>query len=61
MASANMELRVYAKKKAVPLWKIAIHMGFSDNTLYRRLREQQAIQFVEAFKKAVDTIAEKED
>ena len=34
----NQEIRFLAKVKGVPLWKIALEMGISDMTLYRKLR-----------------------
>jgi hypothetical protein len=37
---ANIGVKEYARENGVPLWKIARRMRVSENTLYRRLRDE---------------------
>lgn len=61
MIAQNMDLRLYAKEHGVSMWEVAISMGLSENTLYRRLRERQTDAFKNEFKKSVDDLAKKVD
>lgn len=60
MVARNMELRVYAKERGVAMWEVAIAMGLSENTLYRRLRELQPEEFKQEFRRSVDRLADAE-
>lgn len=56
MKKPNMELRVYAKVKGIPLWMIAKKLNFSDGKLYALLRVESK-EFTDAFRKAVDELS----
>jgi hypothetical protein len=55
MKKPNMELRMYAKDKDIPLWAVAERLGMSDNNLYIKLRKDDPA-FAERFRLAVDEI-----
>ena len=36
----NIDIRIAARVKRVPLWKVAVALGISEPTLYRQLRTE---------------------
>lgn len=38
MKKANNDLRLLCKGNGIPLWKVAVALGISDQTLYRNWR-----------------------
>ena len=53
----NIELRLYARKHQVPLWRVAKELGISEPTLYIRLRGEMGAEETARFTRAVDTLA----
>jgi len=53
----NIELRLYARKHQVPLWRVAKELGISEPTLYIRLRGEMGTEEAARFTRAVDTLA----
>ena len=53
----NIELRLYARKHQVPLWRVAKELGISEPTLYIRLRGEMSAEETARFARAVDTLA----
>jgi hypothetical protein len=53
----NIELRLYARRKRVPLWRIAKDYDVTELTLYRWLRKPFSQQCADDFMRAVDKIA----
>ena len=64
ISSANMDIRLSAKAQQVPLWQLAKQLGFSEPTLYRKLRftlsDVERQQFNNALAKIVAERAQKE-
>ena len=54
----NMKIRLYAKERGVPLWKVAAFLRISEPTLYRNLRQE--IEDEQMYLNAVDKIREDE-
>ena len=53
----NIELRLYARKHQVPLWRVAKELGISEPTLYIRLRRVLTEEETACFMQAVDALA----
>ena len=53
----NLDLRLYAKGRGVPLWRIAQEFGFSEQTMILRLRKQYSKEDAEEFMRIVDKIS----
>lgn len=53
----NIDLRLYAKGKGVPLWLIAKEMGVSEPTILRWLRVPFSQEKADEFRAIVDKIA----
>jgi len=53
----NIELRLYARKHQVPLWRVAKELGISEPTLYIRLRGVLTEEEIACFMRAVDALA----
>ena len=53
----NIELRLYARKHQVSLWRVAKELGISEPTLYIRLRGELDAEETARFTRAVDTLA----
>ena len=53
----NMELRFFAQRYGVPLWKVANEYGVSEPTIIRWLREEFTSERAEEFKQIVLKIA----
>ncbi|HNX82774.1 MAG TPA: hypothetical protein PKL77_11585 [Candidatus Omnitrophota bacterium] len=56
----NLDLRFYAQKHRVPLWKVAKAMGISEPTIIRRLREEFTDAQKAEFMRAVISIKTEE-
>ena len=56
----NMDLRLYARGKGVPLWRVAEAYGIHENTLLQRLRKQYSKEDAEEFMRIVDKISREE-
>lgn len=54
----NIDLRFYAQRFGVPLWKIAKAYGYSEQTLYRNLRSELDEKGKAEFRAIVDRLAE---
>ena len=55
---ANIELRLYARRKRVPFWRIAQDYEVTELTLIRWLRKPFSEQCAEEFIRTVDRISE---
>ena len=53
----NMDLRLYARGKGVPLWRVAEAYGIHENTLLQRLRKQYSKEDAGEFMRIVDKIS----
>ena len=51
----NKDIRKMARRAGVPMWKIAVEMGVSENTLFcwlrRELPEERKAKIIEIIKK----------
>ena len=56
----NLELKQYAQRNGVSLWKIAERWGVADATFSRKLRKPFGPEDSERFKMYVDQIAKGE-
>ena len=56
----NLELKQYAQRNGVSLWKIAERWGVADATFSRKLRKPFSPEDSERFKMYVDQIAKGE-
>ena len=56
----NMDLRLYARGKGAPLWRVAEAYGIHENTLLQRLRKQYSKEDAEEFTRIVDKISREE-
>jgi len=56
----NLDLRLYARGRGVPLWRIAQEFGFSEQTMILRLRKQYSKEDAEEFMRIVDKIFREE-
>jgi hypothetical protein len=54
----NIELRFYAQRFGVPLWKVAKAYGYSEPTLYRNLRAEFTEEQKANFRAIVDRLAQ---
>lgn len=54
--SANESLKLYAKERGVPLWRVASAYGINDGNLSRRLRFEFSPEQAERFRRVVDEI-----
>ena len=54
----NIDLRFYAQRFGVPLWKIAKAYGYSEQTLYRNLRSEFTDGQKDWFRAIVDRLAQ---
>jgi hypothetical protein len=54
----NIDLRFYAQRFGVPLWKIARAYGYSEPTLYRNLRSEFDESGKAKFRQIVDRLAQ---
>ena len=59
----NMDLRIYAKERGIPLWAIAREFKISLSTLHARLNsddsEEKTREFKESFTRIVDRVSER--
>ena len=53
-----MKIRLYAKEKGVPLWRLAAYLKISEPTLYRNLRWK--IENENLYLNAIDQISKGE-
>ena len=54
----NIDLRFYAQRFDVPLWKVAKAMNVSEPTLYRNLRSEFSEEEKAEFRAIVDRLAQ---
>jgi hypothetical protein len=54
----NIDLRFYAQRFGVPLWKVAKAYGHSEQTLYRNLRSELDEKGKAEFRAIVDRLAQ---
>lgn len=54
----NIDLRFYAQRFGVPLWKVAKAYGYSEQTLYRNLRSELDEKAKAEFRAIVDRLAQ---
>ena len=54
--TSNLDLKLYAQKKGVPQWKIAVQLGVSENTIQRRLRVPLPAEEEKKIRDAIDQI-----
>lgn len=56
MTEANQDLRAVAKLKGIPLWRIATHLGISEATMTRMMREELGAERRDTFIRAVEEL-----
>lgn len=56
---ANMTIRLRAKSRGVPLWKVADALGISEPTLFRWLRRELPKEKCEEILGIIDRLAKK--
>lgn len=58
MDTRNSDIRNFAKRSGVQLWKIAEKLGIAENTFYRYLRyeltKEQRTQYIEIIKEIAE-------
>lgn len=59
-SKANQTVRNKARSNHIPLWRIALQVGVSEQTLIRWLRVPLTAEKETAIMDAIDTIAEEE-
>jgi hypothetical protein len=60
MMLENQDMRLYAKGKGIPLWKVATAYGVSEPTLLRWMRTKFTPEERSRFLDAVDALSEEE-
>ena len=60
MHKSNIDLRLLARGKGVPLWKIADRLGVSDQTLFRQWREELSDDKKKEVIEAIEFICQQE-
>lgn len=56
----NEDLRIYAKKSGVPLWKVAERINVCAETLYRKLRKELSPESKKEIREIIDKVANDE-
>jgi hypothetical protein len=56
--TANQNMRLYARRRSVALWRVAKALGVSEPTLYIRLRTPYTREQQKEFKDAVNRVAQ---
>lgn len=52
----NLKVREYAKNHGVPLWRLAEELGFSENTIWRRMRKPLTAEEEKLYLQAIDQV-----
>ena len=53
----NKDIRIFAMEHGVRLWEIANKLGFSPETMSRRLRKELSVEAKEQMKQAIMEVA----
>ena len=53
----NKDIRIFAMEHGVRLWEIAKKLGFSPETMSRRLRKELSVEAKEQMKQAIMEVA----
>lgn len=53
----NAEIRMEARKRGVPVWKIARELGISEQTLYRWLRVPISDELEKAMREIIERLS----
>ena len=61
MTQANNKIRREARAANVPFWKIAKHLGISEPTMTRRMREEMDPAMQEQFLNAIKVLSEEQE
>ncbi|MDD6394795.1 MAG: hypothetical protein PUB37_01200 [Firmicutes bacterium] len=60
MTKVNIDIRQTAKSKKIPFWKIAKHLGISEPTFTRWMREELSEEKRERITLAIEELANNE-
>lgn len=61
MTQANNKIRREARAANVPFWKIAKHLGISEPTMTRRMREEMDPAMQEQFLNVIKVLSEEQE